>query len=49
MKNAMLHNRKRKRWEISTYLRQKFSGLSWMVNHYYIQDYREYSGSVLTG
>ena len=30
----------------STYSRQKFSGLSWMVKRYYIQDYPEYSGSV---
>ena len=27
--------------QIPTYLRQKFSGLSWMVKSYYIQDYPE--------
>ena len=31
----------------STYSRKIFSGLSWMVRRYYIQDYPEYSGSVL--
>ena len=34
---------------MSAYSRQKFSGLSWMVKRYYIQDYPEYFGSVLTG
>ena len=27
----------------------KFSGLSWMVKRYYIQDYPEYPGCVLRG
>ena len=27
--------------EITTYSRQKFSGLSWMVKRYYVQDYLE--------
>ena len=39
-KNCFLH---------TTYSRQKFSGLSWMVKRYYIQDYPEYFGCVLTG
>ena len=33
----------------TTCSQQKFSGLSWMVKCYYIQDYPEYSGSALAG
>ena len=37
----------RRTW--STYSRQKFSRLSWMIKRYYIQDYPEYSGNVTKG
>ena len=44
MEELALGNNSMKFWDfpdMSTYSRQKFSGLSWMVKRYYIQDYPE--------